>query len=179
MVANYIFNKKSLIKKAPNSYLTYNLTFISFFPPQSTNNLKFNLYDISVKKKIYVKQSYILLTWFYYLSFLKKKLNNGVDTNKVRVMYLPIHERKFTLTKAPIAHKTRSKEQFNYKFYKFVVKFNAESKFLNSKLSLNNALLFVFLTKKTFQFFETNLFFLKCFKCQNNVNVTSYLLYTS
>jgi hypothetical protein len=74
---------------------------------------------------------------------------------------LPLNRRKFTLTRAPMAHKTFSKEQYKFQFYKFKITFNA---FLKEKCvlnSLNAGLLFVLLSKKFFPQFETNILFLK------------------
>lgn len=37
----------------------------------------------------------------------------------IKFSFLPIKRKSYTLTKAPMAHKTNSKEQFVFKFYKF------------------------------------------------------------
>ena len=157
----------------PNFKITYNLLFISFFPPQNTNNFKFNLTSLKVDKKIYVKQSYILLTWFYYLSFFKTK-DEG-KKNNIKIKYFPITRRIFTSTKAPMAHKTRSKEQFIYKYYKFLLVFKSNVNLPQVINSLDNALLFIFLTKKNFRIFETNLIFLKFFKFFFPIQTSQFL----
>lgn len=78
---------------------------------------------------------------------------------------IPKKIKKFTLTKAPIAHKTNSKEQisiifFSYKiFYRFYnYNFFEMYKFFNS---LNEVLLSILITKNTIALTETNLLFLK------------------
>ena len=60
-----------------------------------------------------------------------------------------------------MAHKNWSKEQYKFQYYKFKINFNAQLKDDSSINSLNLAILFIFLTKKNFPQFETNLFFLK------------------
>lgn len=149
--------------------------FVSFFSPQNNNNFKLSIVDLKIKKKIFIKQSYVMLTWFYYISFLKKK-NNSIKNNfKLKIKYLPIKKRIFTNTKAPMAHKTRSKEQFLYSYYSFLVSFKAEIRNSINFDSPNKGLLLVFLTKKNFQIFETNVFFLKFFKFLFSINISNFL----
>lgn len=108
-------------------------------------------------KKIYVKQSYLLLTWFYYLTFLKTKKN----LKSLNFSVLPIRRKKYTILKAPMAHKNWSKEQIKFQFYNFKISFS--SNFTDDKKiqTVNGALLFVLLSKKNFPLLETNLLFLK------------------
>lgn len=148
---------------------------MSFFSPQNNNNFKLNIVDLKIKKKIFIKQSYVMLTWFYYISFLKKKNNSTKDNFKLKIKYLPITKRIFTNTKAPMAHKTRSKEQFAYSYYSFLVTFRAEIRNSLKFNTLDKGLLLVFLTKKNFQIFETNVFFLKFFKFLFTANVSNFL----
>lgn len=126
--------------------------------PFIINNIKFffekNFYD----KKILLKQSYIILTWFYYLNFIKKNFNTK---NKIKIFVLPLKKNKFTLTKAPMAHKNWSKEQYKFQYYKFTINFKF---FIFDEMSLNNlnsTLFFLFITKKTLPNLETNILFLK------------------
>jgi hypothetical protein len=61
-----------------------------------------------------------------------------------------------------MAHKTRSKEQYQSKFYRFKIAFNTNFKNeITPNIDLNAALLFVLLHKQNFPSFETNVFFLK------------------
>ena len=133
-------------------------SFVSLIMPANLNNFEFLLYHATAdKKKLLLKQSYIILTWFFYLSFLNTKRGG------IKVSALPRKATKFTLTKAPMAHKNWSKEQFELKFYN--LKYTHISKFhdFNYIGKLNNALHFSLLTKTFFPKFETNLFFLKNF----------------
>lgn len=138
--------------------IKFNFSFTSLIPPFVLNNVRFSFNSSLQEKKIMIKQSYVLLTWFYYLSFIQQKLDNK---NRINFFVLPLNKKKFTLTKAPMAHKNWSKEQYKFQYYKFKINFNAQLKDDSSINSLNLAILFIFLTKKNFPQFETNLFFLK------------------
>jgi len=156
------FNKKLfLFKKNKINYindLEIKFTFVSLISPFIVNNLRLNINSLRKDKKIMLKQSYIILTWFYYISFINQKKNNK---NKIKFFILPIFNQKFTLTKAPMAHKNWSKEQYKFNFYKFIINFKCNLKEENKITSLNESILFILLTKKEFPFFETNIFFLK------------------
>jgi len=106
-----------------------------------------------------IKQSYMLLVWFYYMSYLK---NTNKNDYVIKITTLPFKQRNFTLTKAPIAHKTRSKEQYTYGYYSFKASFTSIiKKNVFSELNINSALFFIFLNRKYLPYFETNMFFLK------------------
>lgn len=139
--------------------IKYCFLFVSIISPFLINNTRL-LFDNprQDKKKIAVKQSYVLLTWFYYLTFLNQ--NTG-GKNKLRFAVLPIKRKIFTLTRAPMAHKNWSKEQYKFQFHKFKISFKSNLKTGNSLKSLNAGLLFVILSKRFFPHFETNLLFLK------------------
>lgn len=138
--------------------IVFNLSFVSLIAPFFSNNLKFLNTLPTDEKKIFLKQSYIMLTWFYYLNFIENKKNT---TNNIKIFTLPINNKKFTLTKAPIAHKNWSKEQYKFEYYSFVITLAYQFKSENSINSFNNSILFILITKKSFPQFETNLFFLK------------------
>jgi len=70
-------------------------------------NSKFFFNEISTikQKKIMLKESYIILTWFYYLRHIK--LTSKVQEEKtLQFFVLPLKQQIYTLTQAPIAHKT-------------------------------------------------------------------------
>ena len=153
--------KKFLLKKNKINFinnLKIKFKFISLISPFIISNLRFKFNSLTKDKKILLKQSYILLTWFYYISFINQKKNNK---NKIKFFVFPIKNEKFTLTKAPMAHKNWSKEQYKFAFYKFTIKFKCVLKEENKINTINEVLMFILLTKKNFPFFETNIFFLK------------------
>ena len=174
------FNKKSfLLKKKKLKFVNKILikfNFISLISPYLIKNLRFNFNSFLKEKKILLKQSYILLTWFYYISFLENK-NKDKDKNKIKIFVFPLKNEKFTLTKAPMAHKNWSKEQYKFSFYKFIIKFNSFLKEENKIKSLNEVILFILLTKKNFPFFETNIFFLKNISFFLNFKENTYFNY--
>lgn len=150
--------------------------FISLIPPFNSSNLKPFLYKTQQTSKTIAKNSYILLTWFYYLNFLTKTSNNKFN---LKFFIFPIKSNHFTLTKAPMAHKNWSKEQYKFQYYRFKISFKS---FLSENFelhTLNSALLFVFLTKKNFNNFETNLFFLKHTVLNINTHDNQFFNYNS
>lgn len=160
-----IFNSRKII---------FSFYFTSLISPFLLNNLRFLTNDQISKKKILLKQSYILLSWFYYLTFLNQKINTK---NNLRFAILPTSKKIFTLTKAPIAHKNWSKEQYKFQFFKFKITFKTFLKENNDLDSSNKATLFVLLTKKKFPQFETNLFFLKNTNLIYNFNDFNFFNY--
>ena len=151
MIHFKIKNRKEIIKKN----IKFSFFFTSYISPYLLINLKFFLL-CSFKKKNLIKQSYLLLSWFLYLTFL-------TDTQcKLNFFIMPLKKFIFTLTKAPIAHKTWSKEQYKIQFFFIKISFYTNLyKFIN--LNSTNVLLLLLIIKNQFIFFETNLFFLKNF----------------
>jgi hypothetical protein len=141
-----------------NKSIKYSFTFVSLISPLniSDKSLLFNR-DVTLSNKIKIKQSYVLLTWFYYLSNFSLK-----NKNRVNFFVLPQKNKKFTLTKSPMAHKNWSKEQYKQQLYLFKVSFSTT--FIDYDLkSLNNSLFFILLNKNSYGSFETNIFFIKNF----------------
>lgn len=107
-------NKKETFTKKKVSY-----TFYSLFSPSSLKNLSlyFNnavSYNISNNmdanyrsKKVLIKQSYLLLAW---LGIVARRYDK--KAKQASFSSLPKKTTKFTMTKAPMAHKTFSQEQF-------------------------------------------------------------------
>jgi len=118
------------------------------------------------KPTILIKQSYLIMTWLYYLTFTVKQKD---DDRVIEFAFLPIRRKMYTLTKAPMAHKTNSKEQIVFKFYKFKV--SIKSNFISeySLKSVDQGLLSLLTAKRLFPFFDTNLLFLK------NYNIQTFL----
>jgi hypothetical protein len=114
-----------------------------------------------------VKQSYMLLTWITYVS-----LNKGVKS-----IILPTKKYKSTLTKSPMAHKTFSQEQFQLKFFNYVIFYNYYNWY--SIIGLKNSLNYIYSIDKTFKkdFISTNLFFLKKSTVSYNFTENKYFRY--
>lgn len=153
-----LINKIKKERQNMHKKIKYSFSFVSLVPPFVSKNTRLGLDTNLSDKKILIKQSYVLLSWFYYLSFLENTRNKK---NRIKFSSLPSKMRKFTSVKAPMAHKNWSKEQYRIKYFNFRVTFCA---LLDEDLDLNtvnNVLMFTLLTKKNFPFFETNLLFLK------------------
>lgn len=139
----------------------YEFFFSSIITPGNVSKLTTTFVPHKSTKKASVKQSYILLTWFYYLTFISQESSSKI---KLNLCVLPKKKKIFTLVKAPMAHKTRSKEQYKFQFYSYKISFSSIFLKNNSIDSVNKALLFSLITKKSFPQFETNLLFLKYYK---------------
>lgn len=142
--------------------------------------------DMNYKKKIVVKQSYILLVWMNYLvnSFkdsqnksteVSTTIDNLKENPKIPAFFIyPRCNYKTTIQKAPMAHKTFSQEQYMIRFYKLSITFNVDlSLFLEkNKLStknipvdkhyplgnINNSIYYSLFLFKSIPVFSTNMF---------------------
>lgn len=79
----------------------------------------------------------------------------------INLATLPIRRKKYSLLKAPMAHKTNALEQYGFKFYYFKVSFSTN---INSKLiplSVDVGALFADSIHKMFPIFSTNTLFLR------------------
>ena len=159
--------EKSLIAKQPlhkKPYsVVYNFTFVSLIAPYLLNDLRISNVTSSPstpgKSTILIKQSYLLFTWFYYLKTSIMRV--GTKNKIIKFAFLPIRRKSYTLTKAPMAHKTNSKEQFVFKFYKFKAAVHTDYTIAHRLTSVDQALTALLMTKQTFPFFETNVLLLK------------------
>ena len=109
--------------------------------------------------RVLMRRSFLLVSWLFYLSSAA-----DVDSQtRARLAVLPAKRSLYTLTKAPMAHKTRSKEQFMFKTYNF--KFSVLTK-LDPNLTPNSVQSgghVGFLMSEKFPVLETNSLFLKSF----------------
>ena len=119
-----------------------------------------NLPSTPKKSTLLLKQSYLLVTWFYYLKESRLKVS-GKSENTLKFSFLPTKRSIYTLTKAPMAHKTNSKEQFVFRTFRFKVSIKTYFSQHGVPSSVNAGLLALFTTKTLFPVFETNLLLLK------------------
>ena len=144
----------------------YKFRFTSLIAPYLLTNLRLD--DITLtpstalKSTMLLKQSYLLFTWFYYL---KESRNISKSSSKgvIKFTFLPTRHKNYTLTKAPMAHKTNSKEQFTFRFFNFNVSIKTRLNQASTASSFDQTLLTLFVIKESFPFFETNLLFLKTY----------------
>jgi hypothetical protein len=116
------------------------------------------------KCRLVAKRSYLLFAWLRYLTINHQR---APLQQCVHVVMLPATNSFYTITKAPMAHKTRSKEQLLFKFYHFIVTFRSFQLPVISSITANSANRLartLWITRRLFPFFETNLVFLKYYQ---------------
>jgi hypothetical protein len=138
-------------------HLSFHFLFVSLIAPFISPNISLLFRKTGFGTRNLLKSSYVILAWFYYMNSLQR---NESKTG-VRFFVLPTRAQVYTLTKAPIAHKLWSKEQYKFTFYLLRVSFTNCS-FVESELrSVNQGLLFMLLAVKSLPFFSSNLLTLK------------------
>lgn len=174
--ARYEFKFVSLISPgwAPNSG-------VKSSDPRTISDTEDNFINHFSKqtfKRTLLKRSYLLISWFYYLESSNKnviKYSKSSTAPAIKLAILPSTRKMYTLTKAPMAHKTNSKEQFMFKFYFF--KFSTYVRIDYSQLveGVNQGGYAMSWVLKNFPFYETNLLFLKYYKIIYPITINSYL----
>lgn len=113
-------------------------------------------------KRVLLKRSYLVLSWFYYLSLREYQgLPKAKSLPTVRLAILPPKQNMYTLTKAPMAHKTNSKEQFLFKHYNFKFSVTLKMPAEMTSSAIGQGAYSMHLVREDFPVFETNLLFLK------------------
>ena len=158
----------------PARRIRYSFRFVSLIAP-SPSHLSTEYHSSAyspLPKRLLLRRSYLILSWLYYLTSSTPRLKDKAEPS---IAILPSRTSKYTLTKAPMAHKTNSKEQFMFKFYKFKFSFNLFIEDENLPLSPSQGAYALDLTKKLFPSFETNLLFLKAYEITYPISVGAYL----
>ena len=142
------------LKPAP---FIYKLGFRSIIAPSSTvSTQSATLRQANpVFKRVLVKNFYVMLTWLRVIADLDTSRGRGF----VRLFIKPSRTSKFTITKAPMAHKTFSQEQFLFKSYSITLSFSVYPSVTSPNFFGSLYLNSVFYATKTD--FGTNLFFLQ------------------
>ena len=158
-------------------WIFYRFRFKSLIAPfnsRGKNNILqvskyFKNFNSTSSQKIFFKNSYLVLTWLYYLSswsqtiipFNSKKLY--LKKLYLKAINLPKKRQVITYNRAPMAHKDNSKEQFSFCLYNFTFTLKTKQVKKTSIYSLNNVFFFILQIKKTFPVIETSVFFLKSY----------------
>lgn len=161
------------------SNFSYHLYFTSLvapnFDPADSSFGSLVDHSLSVPRRTQLKRSYLLMSWFAYLS--RDVSLSKTETAEERVSHLailPSKRKLYTLQKAPMAHKTNSKEQFMFRFYAFKFSTRVRSSWDYVPRSVNESLAVHFLIRRSFPFFETNLLFLKYYSISSSFYDRSY-----
>ena len=160
--------------------LNYSIKFSTILPPKNVCDTRLLAYDSDLRpltnsagNRFLIKQSYIILTWAAYAS------NDGGGEILTRPLFahLPSKRKCFTITKAPMAHKTFSQEQYQYRFYSLIISFKSN---LASKTgtvpSINESLYLALTLRRSSVRFNlgTNLFFITRFSLRQPVLDKTY-----
>lgn len=184
----YLLTKKS-VKLKPN--LKYSIRFASIIAPSSVpsfsllNHLYTPInYSKNINNKLHIKQSYLLMTWMSYVKDNYSELHdlNFKNSNKKPSIFVfPKTTKKFTNTKAPMAHKTFSQEQFKFSFYFMSASFNVNNMNYISDIpnSVNKSLYVILYLKTNNNISSSNLFLLKRFTFFIESLDTNYLNYNT
>lgn len=85
-----------------------------FESPKTVNSILSFKSSVNLKNtRVSLKKSVLLAAWLRYLT------TNLNLTTRASITALPKKRKLYTLTKAPMAHKTNSKEQYMFKFFFF------------------------------------------------------------
>ena len=143
----------------------YEFRFCSLIAPSSmgispiTNSTN---YRIGRARRVLFKKSFLISSWVYYLARKDHYQSISMDkASSIKLAILPARQQMYTLTKAPMAHKTNSKEQFLFKYYNF--KFSANLK-LEDHLASSSVKQGALVGKRIveqFPSFSTNILFIK------------------
>lgn len=156
----------------------YSFKFASIISPGAIMNVRLlqeTFESRSKANKLIVKQSYMLLTWVLYLRDTTQGLTDKQikELKKPSFFIYPKRQYKFTHTKAPMAHKTFSQEQYMFRFYYISVTFKLKQDV--PLTSVNESILFALMQRQIHTFYGTNLFFMRRVRMRFN-SVDSTLL---
>ena len=143
--------------------IKYSFHFTSLITPHKITNIRLlNNPSMPFKskksKKIFTKQSYLLMTWLWYIQ------KNHSSLGKPSFAFKPTRIHRTTLIKSPMAHKTFSQEQFQFKFFNLVISFYIPFNDTKNSLNINQVLHLILSLKTSIPFVETNFFMLKRFR---------------
>ena len=171
---NNLYSKHQLsLPKHRNACIKYSFVFTSFITPHKLTNVRLlnnsrNPLNSTKINKLFIKQSYLLMTWLWYLQ------KTQPSAKKPSLAFKPTKINKTTITKAPMAHKTFSQEQLQFKFFNLVIALKVPVIKAENKLTINRSLYLLLQLKNSVPFVETNLFLLRRFNFTLPVQDTSF-----
>ena len=150
-------------KQSKLPVIKYSFCFVSIITPHKITNVRLlnnptTPFKSKKTKKIFTKQSYLLMTWLWYIQ------KNHSSVGKPSFAFKPTSVHKTTLIKSPMAHKTFSQEQLQFKFFNLIVSFYIPFTTRVKLLNVNQLVYLILSLKTSIPFVETNFFLLKRFK---------------
>ena len=144
-----------------NRSIKYSFRFVSIIAPsfESSHRLSSNTSTNQQCSRVRIRRSYLLLTWLSYLTSSRQQLS----LVRPKLAVLPSKRSVYTLPRAPMAHKTSSKEQFEFYFYNFKLSVDVPLDTLCTTSTVSSGAYVASLLKSSFPLFETNVLFLKSY----------------
>ena len=143
-----------------------------FETPKNVNNaLTFKSRNNLNNTRVSLKKSVLLAAWLHHLS------SNCKSKSRASVTSLPKKRKLYTLTKAPMAHKTNSKEQYMFKFFFFRCSFQLPFNKTNSAKTVYQSVLSSDLVFREFPWISTNLLIVKSLSYTHSATHSNYLNY--
>lgn len=154
--------------------IRYSFRFTSLIPPLTISSINTTEPCNPTLKsdRLLFKRSYLVVSWINYLTRLGTQKHKHF---RPTIAILPAKRTLYTLTKAPMAHKTNSKEQFLFKFYNFKFSFELTSHLSAVAPNVVNGAYVMHLTNQLFPVFETNLLSLKYYEVSYPIRITEFL----
>ena len=159
------------LKRSKQYRTFYKFRFVSLVAPLSTSkSTPLNLSGyFPLPTRTLTRRSYTLASWIYYLSAMQsREINVKTGQESPTIAILPSRRSLYTLQRAPMAHKTNSKEQFLVKTYNFTFSFKVPTSVESVVTSQEACAHALVLTKRLFPVFETNLLSLKYYLVSYN-----------
>lgn len=176
-----LFNSLQNVSYSRSLLVTFRFTsLIQIIPPMAlsscSQNISTHRYKSINPPRLAAKRSYLV---FYWLQYLSVKYYQIAPRYRVAVTMLPSTRSFYTITKAPMAHKTNSKEQLVFKFFHFAIRFKADTSIaVSSYIGSVSALAYILvLTQQLFPIFETNVLFLKYYNVYYSLRDQKFFTY--
>ena len=164
-----------VLKTSSPSRFRYRFKFVTLVSPRSGYRPPFHQLGstVSSPNRVCLKYSYLVASWLHLMS---TKSNRPQEKELwVDLTVLPASTSKITLTKAPMAHKTNSKEQFLTKHYNVSLSVTSLVEPEYAADGLVDGAFLMSQTKKLFPAFGTNLLFTKSATVTSSISATGYM----
>lgn len=143
-----------------------------FESPKTVNSALTFKSPVNLKNtRISLKKSVLLAAWLHYLA------TNLNVASRASITALPKKRKLYTLTKAPMAHKTNSKEQYMFKFFFFRCSFQLPFRNLNAAKSVHQSILSSNFVQCEFPWISTNLLIIKSLAYTHSSIQSNYVNY--
>ena len=185
LISKHTQTQKHLLNLKPSKLknsLFYSFKFASIISPGSIKNMTLvnRASSRTSNNSLYVKQSYVMLTWMAYIREVQvkqKRKSDESDSDELQPSFFvfPCNRSRLTFLKAPMAHKTFSQEQFLTKTYTLSISFNNNFRHNSVVGGVNNSMFLALSLRQNNLPFESNLMFLKKLKMSLTCSDSGYM----